>query len=74
MVTMKGPIFIDEETGECFDIEDQLQVSNNVETGEPEANVDTKRLRRKIPFQVNLPFVYILIFCEKSLSNCLIVF
>lgn len=52
---MKGSIFIDEETGECFDIDERhLQVSNNVETGEPEIDVHTRRIRRKVPFQVNL--------------------
>ncbi|XP_043468511.1 uncharacterized protein LOC122502489 [Leptopilina heterotoma] len=52
-LAMRRSIFIDEETGECFDInDDHLHVSNNVETGEPETNVDFRRIRRKVPFQI----------------------
>lgn len=57
--TMKGPFFVDEETGESFDVQDHPQENgalaslvNNVETGEPEVNDDTQRIRRKVPFKV----------------------
>ena len=56
---MRESIFVDEETGESFNIQEHLQDNcvlaspvNNVETGEPEINVGTRRIRRK-PFQVS---------------------
>ncbi|XP_033223723.1 uncharacterized protein LOC117177251 [Belonocnema kinseyi] len=57
--TIRGPFFVDVETGESFDVQDHPQENgalaylvNNVETGEPEVNDDTPRIHRKVPFKI----------------------